>query len=214
MKHIDKKAEPICLSDWKKQDKMYQRGHPNWKRLNADVRKCIQEALLNEQGFVCCYCGSAIQMDNSHIEHFRPKNKYPELQLEYDNLLCSCQKELQKTEPRHCGNSKGSWFDENLIISPLNPECEFHFNFLENGDISPSEESNVAAQQTIKHLALKIKKLKELRKASISAVLDNMDVIDNFTLQKEIQIYSQRDINNKYSPFCFVILNVLSSLLN
>ncbi|MEN8219842.1 MAG: hypothetical protein ABFS56_26535 [Pseudomonadota bacterium] len=58
------------------------------------------------------------------IEHFRPQKQYPELKLEYNNLLCSCQFELQKTEPRHCGNAKGSWFDENLTISPLEPSCE------------------------------------------------------------------------------------------
>ncbi len=217
MKYIKKGEEPSFFSDWKMNDKMYQRGKPNWNRLNSDCKRELRKVLIKEQGAICCYCGTRIGTDDSHVEHFRPmdKNKYPQLQLEYDNLLCSCQSELRKTEPRHCGNAKGSWFDENLTISPLDPICESRFEFLEDGRIRPFDKNNEGTKQTIAHLSLDISKLNELRKSSITAVLDISDVLEEDVIKEQIEIYSQRNpVDESFTPFCSAILNVLSNLLN
>ena len=217
MKYIEKGSEPPFFSEWKMNDKMCQRGRPNWKRLNSEIKRDLRNSLIREQGSVCCYCGTRISLDDSHIDHFRPKkrSKYPKLQLEYNNLLCSCQLELQKMEPRHCGNAKGSWFDEELTISPLDSTCESRFEFLEDGRIRPSDNNDDGAKETIAHLALDISKLNELRKSSIAAMLENIDVLEEETIQELIDIYSQRNpTDEQYSPFCFVIINVLSNLLN
>ncbi|MDM8550331.1 retron system putative HNH endonuclease [Desulfobacterales bacterium HSG2] len=214
MKHIVKEAEPAFFKHWKKNDKMYQRGKPNWNRLPSDRKKELRKTLIGEQGGLCCYCGIQVSMDDSHAEHFRPKNKYPELQLEYDNLLCSCQSELQKTEPRHCGNAKGSWFDENLTVSPLDAACESRFGYLEDGAIWPSDESDEGAEATITYLALDIPKLRELRKAAIAAVLEDFDISEEEAIREQIDLYSQRNpADQKYPSFCSAIVNVLLSLL-
>jgi uncharacterized protein (TIGR02646 family) len=216
VKHIEKDKEPLFFTQWKKSDKMYNRGKPNWNRLSSEDKRNLRNSLIKEQGAVCCYCGVRIVVGNSHVEHFRPKGKngYPHLQLDYNNLLCSCQLELQKAEPKHCGNAKGSWFDEELIISPLNSACESSFEFLEDGRIRPFEMNNEGAKQTISSLALDISKLDELRKSSIAAALDSIDVFDRKTIQEQIDVYSQRNPGDKqFAPFCSAILNVLSSLL-
>ncbi len=214
MKYIEKSEEPSFFSDWKMNDKMYLRGRPNWNRLNSDDKIALRKALIKEQGSICCYCGIGIGTDDSHVEHFRPKNKYPQLQLEYDNLLCSCQSELQKTEPRHCGNAKGSWFDENLTVSPLVPICESRFEFMEDGRIRPSDNNDEGAKLTITHLALNIQKLQELRQSSIAAVLDMSDILEEDVIKEQIEIYSQRNpVDGRFTPFCSAILNVLSNLL-
>ncbi|MDM8517090.1 retron system putative HNH endonuclease [Desulfobacterales bacterium HSG16] len=176
MKHITKHAEPDFFTKWKHNDKMCQRGRPNWNRLKSEDKKKLRKTLLEEQGAICCYCGMTITIDNSHVEHFRPKskNKYPQLQLEYDNLLCSCQLQLEKTEPRHCGNAKGSWFDEDMTVSPLNADCESRFDFLENGSIQSSDKNDEASKETVTHLALDIGKLRELRRAAIVSVLSSL----------------------------------------
>ena len=108
MKRIVKGAEPVSFAKWKNQDKMYQRGQHRWKRLSSDVKHELHKVLIAEQGKICCYCGGQVSPQNSHIEHFRPKGKgkYPQLQLKYNNLLCSWQRELQKEVPKHCGNAK------------------------------------------------------------------------------------------------------------
>ncbi len=214
MKYIEKGEEPSFFSDWKMNDKKYKRGNPNWDRLKSDNKTALRRALIKEQGAICCYCGTRIGIDDSHVEHFRPKKKYPQLQLEYDNLLCSCQSELQKTEPKHCGNAKGSWFDENLTVSPLFPICESRFEFMEDGRIRPSDNNDEGAKLTITHLALNIQKLQELRQSSIAAVLDMSDILEEDIIKEQIEIYSQRNpVDGRFTPFCSAILNVLSNLL-
>jgi len=210
MKHISKGEEPSFLTVWKKNDKMCKRGKPNENRLKSQEKKELKRSLIKEHGAICCYCRVRIGPDNSHVEHFRPRNNYPELQLEYDSLLCSCQSELEKREPRHCGNAKGSWFDENLTISPLDPECESQFEYLEDGSIRPSDRNDEGAKQTIAHLALDIEKLNELRKAAMAAALDSWE---GESIQEQMAIYSQRNpADKKFTPFCSVIMNALSSL--
>ncbi len=213
MKYIDKGTEPSFFTKWKNQDKMYQRGRSNWKRLDSTTKKQLHKVLIKEQGAICCYCGTRIRVNESHIEHFRPQKQYPKLKLEYNNLLCSCQFELQKTEPRHCGNAKGSWFDENLTISPLDLSRESRFEYLENGSVQGSN-NDEAAKQTIKHLELDINKLRELRQAAIFAALEDIDILDEKMIQEQIAFYSQRNSSVQLIPFCSSIINVLSSLLN
>ena len=127
MKQIVKDDEPRDFAQWKAGDKMAHR--PNWNRVPAPVRQSIHASLMREQGFICCYCESSLSGDDSHIEHFRPRERSPELQLDYQNLHCSCQREGAKGEPRHCGHLKGSWFDEELLISPLEEGCERRFRY-------------------------------------------------------------------------------------
>jgi len=158
-----------------------------------------------------------IKLNDSHLEHFRPKKCYPNLQLEYDNLLCSCQLELQKTEPRHCGNAKGSWFDENLTISPLDSMCESRFEYFEDGSMEPSDKNDEGAKQTIAHLALDTEKLNKLREHAIAAALEffDIDTLEEKAIQEQIEIHSQRNpADGQFPKFCSAIVNVLSGLLN
>ena len=170
MKRITKRAEPRQFTDWKSEDKMTHR--PNWKRLRAPLKTVIHESLMSEQGFICCYCESRIGADDSHVEHFRPKEEYRDLQLDYSNLLCSCLRERSSGEPVHCGHRKGSWFDEEALISPLQEGCDTRFTFTANGEIYPRTSSDVAAATTIAGLALDLPKLNALRAAAVGALDD------------------------------------------
>ena len=115
---------------------------------------------------------------------------------------------------RENGNAPGSWFDEELTTSPLDSTCESRFEFLEDGRIRPYDSNDDGAKETIAHLALDISRLDELRKSSIAAILENIDVLEEEAIQELIDIYSQRNpTDEQYAPFCFVILNVLSNLL-
>ena len=168
MKRIEKRAEPRQFSIWKQQDKMAHR--PQWNRVPASISESVHESLMREQGFICCYCESRIAMGDSHIEHFRPKIKFPHLQLDYENLHCSCQRDLSRGEPRHCGYRKGSWFDEKLLLSPLEADCENRFIFTANGDVFPRSNDDAAAKTTIERLGLDLPKLRALRAAAADAL--------------------------------------------
>ncbi|MCD4817788.1 MAG: TIGR02646 family protein [Candidatus Cloacimonetes bacterium] len=197
MKYIVKNNEPQSLIDWKKNDKMFQRGKPDWKRFKHSKNKKIQdeliESLKKEQGYICCYCERELIVGNCHIEHLKPKatNKYPELQLEYNNLLCSCQLEIDKGEPRHCGNSKGSWYDDDLLISPLDADCEIKFKYFGDGNI---DHINKASEQTIIHLQLGIDKLIALRKG----VIDTFIFVDPVTKNELLNDEDRKEYTKQY----------------
>ena len=171
MKHITKGTEPPEFTDWKSKDKMAPR-RPNWKRVSSELKTVILKSLLREQGFICCYCESRITMDDSHIEHLRPRSRYRDLQFDYNNLLCSCLREQTPGEPDHCGPKKANWFDEHMLISPLQQGCETRFRFTANGEVHPRSRSDVAAATTISRLALDLPKLNALRGAAIDALHD------------------------------------------
>ena len=201
MKRIGKGAEPRQFSIWKKQDRM---SHlPRWNRVSAAIRKSIHESLMREQGFICCYCESRIAMDDSHIEHFRPKTKFPDRQLDYENLHCSCQRDLSRGEPRHCGHRKGSWFDEKLLLSPLEADCEDRFRFTANGDVFPRSANDAAAKTSIKKLGLDLPKFRALRAAAIDAL--------HTASSKEIERLLERRMDEPLLEFHTTIAQVLSN---
>ena len=76
MRHIAKSAEPADFAAWKKQKATNKQL--NWDSIDDDawtnVKHNIKQALLNEQGFVCCYCEQRIETASSHIEHLSHPN--------------------------------------------------------------------------------------------------------------------------------------------
>ncbi|MGK7879186.1 MAG: retron system putative HNH endonuclease [Crocosphaera sp.] len=180
MKYIKKQAEPSSLREWKEQ------GNENWRPTYGALRKklkdSIKQALMKEQGYLCCYCEQELTLNDSHIEHFKPQSDPTVDPLDFSNMLCSCQEQLKKGEPRHCGNLKGNWFDENVLISPLDPNCETRFKFTADGYIQPLKEQDNAGLITIEKLGLNIPKLRDLRRQAIEPFLDETLSIEDFKL--------------------------------
>ncbi len=172
MRHLVKNPEPSDFTSWKTNDKMLLRGRPNWKRLSnaPGVKQNLKRALLGEQGGPCCYCERHTTLNESHIEHFKPREKFKTLMFDYNNLLCSCQNDLEVKEPRICGNAKGSYYDANLLISPLDTTCEKRFAYAFDGSIRPKN-NDAAAKTTIRKLNLDADKLRSWRKGVIDGFL-------------------------------------------
>ena len=200
MKQIVKVAEPEGFSRWKRGDRMAHR--PNWNRVPAGTREEIHESLMREQGFICCYCEASIVKADSHIEHFRPIRDFSQLQLDYLNLHCSCQRDQSPGEPRHCGHRKGSWFDADLLVSPLDADCEVRFEFTANGDVFPRDD-DPAAEKTIQRLGLDLPKLNALRRAAVEALID--------LPEPDIQQLLARGTDGRFQQFHTTIRQVLLS---
>ena len=164
MKQIVKNQEPQQFSNWKRQGGIANRRC--WNQVGP-IKRVIHDALMDEQGYICCYCESRVNSDNSHVEHFRPRSTYPHLELDYSNLHCSCLRQLSKGEPRHCGHGKADWFDAALLISPLQQNCGRRFRFNINGEILPRSLTDSAAKETIKRLGLDLPKLNARRAAAM-----------------------------------------------
>lgn len=197
MKYIAKQHEPQVFTDWKAMAN--DNWQPSYESLSGTTKRAVKLALMNEQGHICCYCERRLTEEDSHIEHLRPQSDPACDSLDYNNMLCSCTRKIIKGDPRHCGNLKGSWFDERLIISPLDPACENKFSYTADGHIKPADSSDNAAQETIKKLGLGIPKLNDLRKKAIEPFLD--EGISDGELEKFVTGYLKQDSSGRYGEF-------------
>ena len=169
MKFIQKIEEPEVFTEWKESP---QRVPRTWKSLTNHqsgkrIKNFLKQSLLEEQGFICCYCERRITEtpESSHIEHLKPKGTYPEFELEYDNLLCSCQpSKINGENISTCGHKKGDWFDEELFISPLSSECEEKIKYSSSGELEGVDE---VANITIRKLGLNNYDLVRSRKSAV-----------------------------------------------
>lgn len=209
MKHIHKGAAPDSLTRWTAL------GNENWQpaysNMPQDIKKAVKEALMVEQGWLCCYCERHLTDEDSHIEHFHPQSN-PEVDpLDFSNMLCSCQSQLKTGQPRHCGHLKEDWFDPDLLVSPLQPGCECHFAFSGIGEIMPADNDDRAASETIARLGLNIKKLQDMRKNAIEPFLDdrlNAEDVRNF-----VKGYLDRDETGKFGQFHTTIQYLFGNVL-
>lgn len=197
MKQIIKLGEPTEFTEWK--------AHANtdWKPtfsiLAGRPKEALKMALMKEQGFICCYCERRINESDSHIEHFIPQHLPGTDPLDYTNMLCSCQNQVKKGEPRHCGNLKDDWYDPKLTISPLTPFCNGRFSFFGDGRMNALDSSDTAAIETIKNLGLDIPKLRALRNKAFEPFLD--DSLSSKELTIFLQNYLTPSSNGEIGEF-------------
>ena len=213
MKYIRKGEEPEEFTNWKNLEN--DDWQPNWdNNFQAPQKPIVHEALLGEQGFICCYCGMRISRENSHIEHLKPRSIYPHLALEYTNLMASCQgeSEVPPPHPVHCGHKKYDCYDEHLMISPLDANCEDCFRYSGFGDILATEESDklVAVETTIEKLGLNIPKLTRMRREAIDGFLQAIEGLTNEEIYLFAQGLAQPDVNGQYTPFCGAIAYIFN----
>lgn len=83
----------------------------------------IRRGLEDETNSRCVYCDSEIRsVAFPNIEHYRPRARFPELVVEWDNLTLAC--------PR-CNNAKrAKWNDELPFVNPFFEEPEDHIVFV------------------------------------------------------------------------------------
>ncbi|MDC7954328.1 TIGR02646 family protein [Fusobacterium simiae] len=170
MLKVNKKNEPGEFTKYKKNNKL-----KNWKDFTAksEIKKLLKEALLEEQENSCCpYCEIEVYLENSQIEHIKPKDKFPELLLDYNNLIVCCLGE------KRCGNSKANKWDK-LFINPFteNPEDYFEYD-IKTGRIVlifKDGEKYEKAEYTIDLLNLNDNRLCEIRKRYILEFLTYTD---------------------------------------
>ncbi|KVA58124.1 hypothetical protein WI61_12415 [Burkholderia cepacia] len=216
MKQVTKRASPTEFEDWKT------RGAVDWQPTYADLQRpekqILHHALLDEQGWVCCYCGGAVTEKNSHIEHFRPQSDFGALQLNYDNLHASCmgtsRQALDDREdgangsrsvkrlPTFCGDAKRDQFDEARHISPADPNCESRFIYTQTGQILPSDHGDSSASYMLGILALDVQHLRaareEVLKAFDSAFLATVTADELMQLR---DAFRTRDADGKLKPY-------------
>lgn len=182
---------------------------------NREIKDRLHDALLEEQGELCCYCGRKITSDNSHIEHFRPQSRYPDRSVMYNNLYSSCIKYPSKGCIRHCGHFKDDKFNERLCISPLDAGCEERFLYTLEGEIHPRNKHDRGAGYMIDILNLNAPPLTLSRKTLLLQTLppEFLDTLFQEDLQNLRNKFQERDSYGDYQEFRQVLCRYIDQNL-
>ena len=118
----DRSPTPSELTTLKQKFSSQQVG--DWEQMHQNHQVeylAIREQLAYDQSYFCIYCElcldpSAVADGNKgHIEHHKPKSKYPRLMFDWDNLMYCC------TSPDTCGGAKGNAYFNGLINPYTDP---------------------------------------------------------------------------------------------
>lgn len=206
MKFITKNLEPQAFTDWKALANAD--WQPTYGGLQNPEKGTVHDSLLQEQGFICCYCGRRIGTSDSHIEHLVPQAVDPSLALDYGNMLGSCLRETKENDPLHCGHARGN---DCLPVTPLQPDCESRFRFTNDGQIKPADDADDQAKTAIELLALDIDKLQAGRRDAIRLAFHGIDALAPAEKSSLRATFSERDSQGLFSEYCVPILYVLDN---
>lgn len=187
--------------------------------LSGEAKKKLRQRLVEDQGYICCYCGMEI-CDDEHtkIEHVQCQKDHSDLALCFDNMLASCdggdldremfnktaKKKRQNLErhQKHCDARKE---ERDIPISPLDADIESFITYFDDGSVKGNGEQGT---KLIQILGLDVKYLQTLRQNVIESYIENP--IDNIEIEIE-KLHTPKD--GKLQPFCFAIEQCLCAIL-
>jgi uncharacterized protein (TIGR02646 family) len=154
MRHVIKTAPPPSFVTWLEAQRAAE-AELSWNALPTVEKAALHARLLEDQGYLCCYCEQRIDLERSHVEHLIPGEKASDRgALDFANLYASCGR-AGRYIPNHCGPHKE---DDRIQITPAMSDSRAYFAFLPNGamaarhTIPPDERRD--AVRTIKTLNL------------------------------------------------------------
>ena len=89
----------------------------------------LKRFLIIEQGFVCCYCGQRIFInEKTPIEHLAAKTKHKDKIFQYENLMASCSGSAKRIIHIVKENTETITTIANRYNIPINQLEEFYVN--------------------------------------------------------------------------------------
>lgn len=159
MKKINKDETPLFWSTYCRRNR-----NVHYKTADSEIKQELKQHMLEIQKHICAYCCSQIDDTKAHNEHIKPQDLYPNLSMEYTNLVVSCTTQGAEST---CGMHKENDFNENLFVSPLSEDCENNFRFEMNGKVAGITEKG---RYTVELLNLNSYRLVSARKALIDEI--------------------------------------------
>lgn len=190
----------------------------------------LTEALMRKQGYICGYCmrriprkdklsGAATQEDH-RIEHVKCRTFYPELELDYSNMIACCPGHIGDED--HCDRSKK---DLAISFSPMEEAAIESIRYSSSGKIfSANRQWNKEMDEV---LNLNTSMLVLNRRSMLDEVIKRINQQcrkknswDKALLNKFLQKYSQMHKSNdkeenrmEYYPFCGIVIWFLKDKL-
>lgn len=169
MLDINKKNLPDFLTEF-----IEDKPHATYRNMKGDMRKDLRHYIAyNEQcsskKCYCAYCEREIVVNSdrangSHIEHIRPQSLYPDMDLDYENMIVSC------NAKESCGTKKGSFYFDGFV-DPVKYKPSDHFTYdVLSGEVIPVKgikDSHTAEYKTLEILGLNAIRLTDARKRVI-----------------------------------------------
>ncbi len=223
--------------------------HTEWRDLGERDRVRIRSALRTDFNGICAYCeitcvpptgGNNIPNEET-IDHFRPRNRFPNLWLDWLNLMYAC---------RRCNQSKGGrWpgYDDELTdqflaaedsrytpvstyitpntVGSQKPAGQFFDFNVRTGEVMPAEELEPAewsmARKTIRDIDLNDSQLGEndvnhlwnRRQDWLGQVLGQLDTVEDFD-DRVTMLFEFALPNQPFSGFVYAYIMDRFPILN
>jgi uncharacterized protein (TIGR02646 family) len=196
MRHIIKNDEPVVLSEFKRKYRNKNHSAARYDDLTSEERTRIRDYLVTEQYGICAYCMRSIENESCHIEHIKPKSKFPNVSLAYGNLVASCESD------NSCGKYKGNEYDD-AFVAPTEEDCESQYSYTMDGRIKPLTDG---ARYTIELLNLNSYKLTAARKTAII-----LSGIYNEDFDANSNYYSHPNEDGCLPAFCIAVMRAIEN---
>jgi len=175
--HKIEKIEPKFFTKAKRKVKKPKEDSA-WKDENiVEIKTQLREYLIKEQYGLCAYCERKLEdKGDLSIDHFKKRELFPNLTLEYYNFFISCKSK------NHCESFKDNKFktlkkeDYAKIIHPYSDEPEYYLSYNFMGEMVPNDNLKdfeiEKANFTIKIFNLNDRVLIEDRKRIIISLIE------------------------------------------
>lgn len=174
MKKLDKKEAPLSFSEY-----VTKHAPKTWEDV-APVRTALREHIWKEQGCCCAYTEIRLEADACHIDHYRKRNLFPELTLDYTNMLVACNAESYSA--KHKDKTVTCKADYDNLINPLVDNPSDYLEFTWTGTVCAVGQCK-KGEQTISYFNLNERSLRERRK---TALLQMKTMLDDDLAEEDI----------------------------
>ncbi|WGL99520.1 TIGR02646 family protein [Arsenophonus sp. aPb] len=201
MRKLTRDHAPACLARLKL-------SGVEWKKVSREDKNEIWSGLNDMQDGFCAYCECRLSK-RKHIEHFKKRERFPDLRFDWFNLFGSCGDTDQTGGWDNCGIYKDNRkavgkFDIVQLIKPDQDDPEDFLFFSETGKVLPrpnlNEQEHKKASETIRVLNLNTTSLRNRRRIAIEAILPavyelyEIEINENFTI-KQWQQFQQCELD-------------------
>lgn len=199
MKFIEKGKEPAA---WK--------AHRETPGVDFDAIPELKKALLQEQGYICCYCMSGIKASNMKVEHYKPRGKHPNLKLDFTNLFAACKGNF--CSDKHCDTKKDK---TELLIHPADPKnnCELIVSYKLSGHLTYPAEYRTDIENTL-NLNSPVLRLNRKSTMEASAIALKKLGYSKAVIEKQISKFNSKNDEGKFNPYCNAVLWLLRKKLS